>query len=199
MQPKAYLLVFDGLADWEPVHALCEINQSGRFEVVTVGFSRDHVKTMGGVRIVPDITLDEVRPDDAGIFIMPGGDMWEQTSSAPLIELLHHLHATNVTIGAICGATLEIVRSGLTRTIRHTSNDQAWLKSVIPDYQDDARYVEALAVTDQNVITANGLGSVEFGREVIKQLGLYTDADAERWYEMFKHGVFHMLPSEGVA
>jgi len=39
MKPKAYFLVFDGLADWELAHALCEINKSGKFEVVSVGFS----------------------------------------------------------------------------------------------------------------------------------------------------------------
>jgi hypothetical protein len=33
-------------------------------------------------------------------------------------------------------------------------------------------YVEELAVTDSNVITASGLGSLEFAREVIQQLDL---------------------------
>ena len=28
MKNTAYLLIFDGLADWEPAHALCEINKS---------------------------------------------------------------------------------------------------------------------------------------------------------------------------
>ena len=41
MKRKAFVLVFDGLADWEPAHALCEINKSGKFAVVTVGFSDD--------------------------------------------------------------------------------------------------------------------------------------------------------------
>ena len=101
----------------------------------------------------------------------------------------HRLHAKDVPIGATCGATLEVARAGLTRDLRHTSNGKDYLKTMVPDYEDEDCYVDELAVTDKRVITASGLGSVEFGREIIKQLGIYGEADAQAWYEMFKHGV----------
>jgi putative intracellular protease/amidase len=189
MKPKAYLLVFDGLADWELAHALCEVNKSGKFEVVSVGFSEQPVTTMGGLNLSPRVTLDEVTPAEACIFMLPGGDMWERESHENLKTLLRRLHAENVPIGAICGATLEIARAGLTRNIRHTSNSRDYLKAMVTDYGDDDFYIDELAVTDGNIITASGLGSVEFAREVIKQLGLYDEADTQLWYEMFKHGV----------
>jgi putative intracellular protease/amidase len=75
---KAYLLIFDGLVDWEPALALCEINKSGKFDVVTVGFSERPATTMGGYKVNPDVTLDTINPDETAIFIMPGGNMWEQ-------------------------------------------------------------------------------------------------------------------------
>jgi len=189
MKPKAYFLVFDGLADWELAHALCEINKSGRFEVVSVGFSKEPVMTMGGLRLTPDLTLAEVMPAEACIFMLPGGDMWESESHQNLQTLLQRLHVENVPIGAICGATVEIARSGLTRGIRHTSNSKDYLKAMVTGYGDDDLYVDELAVTDESIITASGLGSVEFAREVIKQLKLYNDADTLLWFEMFKHGV----------
>ena len=190
MKPKAYFLVFDGLADWELAHALCEINKSGKFEVVPVGFSKEPVTTMGGLKLKPDITLDEVIPAEACIFMLPGGDMWELESHENLKTLLRRLHAENVPIGAICGATLEIARAGLTRNIRHTSNSKDYLKAMVTNYGDDDHYINELAVTDENITTASGLGCVEFTREVIKQLKLYNDADTELWFEMFKYGVF---------
>jgi putative intracellular protease/amidase len=196
MKPKAYFLVFDGLADWELAHALCEINKSGKFEVVSVGFSKEPVTTMGGLKLGPDITLDEVAPAEAGIFMLPGGDMWESESHQNLKTLLHRLHAGNVPIGAICGATLEIARAGLTRRVRHTSNSKDYLKAMVTDYGDDEFYADELAVTDGNMITASGLGSVEFAREVIKQLNLYNEADTQLWFEMFKHGV---IPASDAA
>jgi putative intracellular protease/amidase len=189
MKRKAYLMVFDGLADWEPAHALCEINKSGKFEIVTVGFSRETVTTMGGLKLAPEITIDEINPDDAAIFILPGGDMWQEKGRPEVDALLQRLHQNNVLIGALCAATLEIARAGLTQGIRHTSNAKSFLKMMVPGYRDESLYVDELAVTDQNIITASGLGSIEFGREVIRQLGLYSKTDTETWYGMFKHGL----------
>ena len=189
MKPKAYSLVFDGLADWELAHALCEINKSGKFEVVSVGFSEEPVITMGGLKLRPDMTLAEVTSAEACIFMLPGGDMWEQESHENLQMLLHQFHAENIPIGAICGATLEIARAGLTRNIRHTSNSKDYLKTLVAEYGDDDFYINELAVTDQSIITASGLGCIEFAREVIKELKLYDEADTQLWFEMFKHGV----------
>lgn len=190
MKRKAYILVFDGLADWEPTHALCEINKSGNFDVVAVGFADRPVTTMGGLRVLPDITLDGMNPAEAAIFILPGGDMWEQKSDEKLTNVLRQLHDAEVPVAAICGATLEIARAKLTRGCRHTSNAKEYLKAMVADYTDEKLYVDELAVTDNRIITASGLGSVEFGREIIKQLKIYSEADTEVWFEMFKHGVF---------
>jgi putative intracellular protease/amidase len=196
MKTKAYFLVFDGLADWELAHALCEINKSGRFQVVSVGFTKEPVTTMGGLKLRPDITVDEVTSSEARIFMLPGGDMWELESHEELKTLLLRLHADNILIGAICGATLEIARAGLTRNIRHTSNSKEYLKSIVTEYGDDDFYVNEMAVTDENMITASGLGCVEFAREVIKQLQIYDEADTQLWFDMFKHGV---LPASDVV
>jgi putative intracellular protease/amidase len=190
MKSKAYLLVFDGFADWEPAHAFCEIKRSGKFGVVSVGFSRNAVISMGGLKISPDISIHDVNVDEAAFFMLPGGDMWEKKSYPELHRLLHRLHETNVLIGAICAATLEIARAGLMRRLRHTSNGKAYLEAMVPEYRDGDFYVDELAITDNNVITASGLGSVDFGREVITNLKLHGESDTAIWYDMFKHGVF---------
>lgn len=189
MKQKVALLVFDGFADWEPALALCEICRSGKFAVVTAGFTETVVTTMGGLRVVPETTIDGLKPAEMALFIMPGGDMWEQKSPEGLIELLHRLQTAKVPIAAICGATLEIARAGLTRGRRHTSNFLAYLKAMVPGYRDEEFYVNEMAVTDLDLITASGLGSVEFGREVIKRLSIYNESDTREWFEMYKHGV----------
>jgi putative intracellular protease/amidase len=189
MRLKAYLLVFYGLADWEPALALCEINKSGKFDVVTVGFTESPITTMGGYKISPHIMLDAIRPDEASIFIMPGGEMWEQGPNEDLIKLLHQFHAKGTIIAAICGATLEIARAGLMQGILHTSNSKGYLKAMLPDYRDDDFYVDKLAITDKNLITASGLGSVEFACEIVRLLNIYTREETQELYKMFKHGV----------
>jgi len=188
MKPKACVFIFDGLADWEPALALCEIRKSGKYEVVTAGPSRSTVVTMGGMKVAPDITIDEIEPRETAIFILPGGDRWEDGPNQKVDEVLQRLHAQKILIGALCAATLEIVRTGLTAGIRHTSNAKSYLKQMVPAYRDEGLYVDELAVTDHKIITASGLGSVEFAREVIRELGIYNEDDTRIWFDMFKKG-----------
>jgi putative intracellular protease/amidase len=188
-KPKAYLLVFAGFADWEPAHAFCEINRSGKFEVLTVGFSRHAVTSMAGSNVSPDVTLQDVNPADAAFFMLPGGDLWQEKSEPQIHTLLHALHDNGILIGAICAATLEIARAGLTHGIRHTSNAKGYLKSMVPGYQDGDFYVDRLAVSDHHIITASGLGSVEFAREVQRHLKIHSEPEIALWFDMFKNGV----------
>lgn len=44
----AYLLVFDGLSDWEPGLAIAEINKSKKYQVKTIGLNQNTVTTVGG-------------------------------------------------------------------------------------------------------------------------------------------------------
>ena len=189
MKPIAYLLVFDGLADWEPAHALCEIRKSGKYDVSTVGLSRSTITSMAGLKIIPDMTIQDVEPEQAAFFMVPGGDMWQESSHEPVKALLRRLHEKNVLIGAICAATLEVVRAGLTHGVRHTGNSKSYLKAMVPEYRDGDFYADQLAVSDQNIVTASGLGSVEFAREVIRHLNIYSEADTAIWFDMFKNGV----------
>jgi putative intracellular protease/amidase len=189
MQPRAYVFVFDGLADWEPALALCEIRKSGKFEVLAAGHSRKSVVTMGGLNVSPDLAIDEIEPRNAAIFILPGGNRWEEGPDQKVDEFLRRLHSEKVLIAAICGGTLEIARAGLTRGVRHTSNAKSYVKDMVADYKDEEFYVDELALTDQKIITASGLGSVEFAREIIRELKIYSAADAHMWFEMFKTGV----------
>lgn len=122
--------------------------------------------------------------------MLPGGDRWEQQSHENLQMLLRQLHAAGVLIGAICGATLEIARAGLTSNIIHTSNSKDYLKQNVAGYTDEDFYIDELAVADRNIITASSLGSVEMVREVMMELQLYDEIYAKVWFEMFKHGTF---------
>ncbi|MFO7681977.1 MAG: DJ-1/PfpI family protein [Chloroflexota bacterium] len=190
MKQDVYILIFDGLADWEPSFALTEINKSAKYNVVSVGFNSQPVTTMGGLKLIPDITLDELQPAKAALFILPGGDMWEHFPEADFSQFLRDLHKAQVPIAAICGATLAVIRAGLTHGVYHTSNDLQYLQYVLPNYTDTAFYVNEFATSDQNLITANGLGSIEFAREIFKQLQLFSEAGIENWYNMFKHGIY---------
>jgi putative intracellular protease/amidase len=191
MSPRdVYVLVFDGFADWEPAHALAELRREGKRAIVVVGFDANPVTSMGGLRVMPDRALAEVEPHNVGLLILPGGDMWEQGNyPQPLITgLLSKLVGASIPIAAICGATLALARAGLLNDRRHTSTVPGDLKAAAPAYSGAAHYVSDLAVTDRGVITASGLGSVDFAREVFATLQLFSAADEALWFDMYKFG-----------
>ena len=184
-----HVLVFDGFADWEPAHALAELRRSGNRSVVAVGFDAKPVTSMGGLRVVPERKLRDVRASDVEILIIPGGDLWEGSyPETDLNDVLADLIAANVPVAAICGATLAVARAGLLNDRRHTSNMPGYIAEHAPAYYGTAFYEAVPAVTDKGVITASGLAPIEFAREIFKQLRVFSPADDDLWFDMFKHG-----------
>lgn len=191
MAPQVHVLVFDGYADWEPAHALAELRRWGHYDVVAVGFSRQAITSMGGLRVLPDRALVDVQGDEVRVLILPGGDLWEREDAYPRAELEALLARVMVAarpIAAICGATVALARAGLLDDRRHTSNLPGYLTENVSAYRGGALYEPAMAVRDSGIITASGLGAVDFAREIFAELGLFSAADATSWFEMFKHG-----------
>ena len=191
MCPKSvHVLVFDGFADWEPAHALAELRRSGKHSIRTVGFERVPVTSMGGLEISPQVELAAVSPDDVELLLMPGGDLWEsdQYPRPKLEELIAALVAGSTPVAAICAATLALGRAGVLDDRRHTSNMRSYLATHAEGYRGGEHYVEALAVSDRHVITASGLGNVDFARAIFAELEVFSAADEQLWFDMFKHG-----------
>lgn len=191
MTPTVHVLVFDGFADWEPAFALAELRRSGGLDVVTLGFTVAPVRSMGGLRIVPDRAIAGLDPKTVRLLILPGGDLWEgEYPQQELEAVLTALRRAGVPIAAICGATLAIARAGWLDDHAHTSNEREYLERLVPAYAGGARYVDALAVRDRGLITASGVGPTEFAREIFEELEIFSPADRPVWYHLFKHGRF---------
>lgn len=196
MPDKAiYFLAVDGFADWEAAHAVAELRRHGGYRVETVGLTRAQVISMGGLQVVPTRTVDEIETKDVAVFIMPGGDRWENMPmEAELESALKRLDAGDVPIAAICAATVAIARLGLLRGRQHTSNGLKYLQSHVPSYTEAQNYVEAPAVRDQGLITASGLADVEFAREILEELNVLSPGDRALWADIFRKAT---LPNEG--
>ena len=186
----AYLWVFEGFADWEPSHAVAELRRYGQYRIECVALTAQPIRSMGGVTVLPSKTLADVVVGDVAVFILPGGDRWENAPvEGELVNLLKILDAADVPIAAICGATIAIAALGLLRGRRHTSNGLEYLRAQVPHYADADNYVNAPAVRDRHLITASGLGDVEFAREIFEELDVLTASDRALWADMFRSGI----------
>ena len=189
-QRSIYVVVFDGFADWEPANALAELRRWGKRVVRTVGFTGAPVVSMGGMRVLPDVALADVRAEDVELLMLPGGDLWQggDYPRAAVEELIGSLVAMNTPVAAICAGTLVLARAGVLDDRQHTSNMRGYLAKYATEYAGAAHYMESPAVTDRHVITASGLAAVDFARAIFAELGILSAKHEALWYAMFKHG-----------
>lgn len=188
MRDTIYFLVFDGFADWQAALALCEIRRPGDWQVQTVGFSMAPVVSMGGLNVRPDLPLAGLDVERAALLIVPGGHLWQRGEGEPAVAAIRQMYASGAPVAAIDSGVLALARAGLLDHCRHTGNWSGQIAAQVPAYAGAEQYdSEVLAVSDGGVTTASHLGSVEFAREVIRTLDLYSHSDREHWYRLFKH------------
>jgi putative intracellular protease/amidase len=186
-----HLAVYDTLADWETGHATAHLARAG-YRIRTVGPSTAPVTSIGGLRIQPGTALDDVRPEDSSLLILPGADLWTETSAAtaagsgdlaPFARKARAFLEAGVPVAAICGATAGLAREGLLDDRSHTSAVSFYLAAT--GYAGGERYVEADAVTDGNLVTAGPTEPVAFAREILRLLGVYEGEVLDAWYRLF--------------
>ena len=187
-----YLFLFGTLSDWEIGYVAAGINNPmmqanpGKYQLKTFSINGKPVRTIGGLLITPDLSLNEVADSDAEMLILPGGTSWEEGGNQEVALLAKKFHENQIKVAAICGATLGLAKIGLLDSLKHTSNSKDYLLN--SQYQGADYYVDVLSVSDKGVITASGTASLEFAREIFKELNLYTTEALEAWYKLFKTG-----------
>ncbi|WP_160673911.1 type 1 glutamine amidotransferase family protein [Clostridium sp. C8-1-8] len=193
MKNTVYLYVFDTMADWEIGYLIAEIN-SGRYykkglmplKVVTVGITKTPITTMGGLKILPEIELNECSVKDAAALILPGGNTWTEAIHTPIIRVAEEYLEEGIVVGAICGATMGLAMGGVLDQRDHTSNDLGYLKMVCPNYCGELYYKQESVVTDGNLITASGIAPLEFALHILRSLDIFLPQTLDSWYNLYK-------------
>jgi putative intracellular protease/amidase len=188
-----YLYVLDTMADWEPGFATAELN-TGRFfrpgaprlRVRTCAATRKPVTSMGGLRIEPDVEVAEIRPEEAALLLLPGGETWLEPGHAAVLAKAREFLAAGVPVAAICGATLALAGAGLLDDRAHTSNAPEFLQQFCPGYAGGPLYQAGPAVTGGDVVTASGTAPLEFAVEIFKRLDVFSEETLEAWHKLHK-------------
>ncbi|PFA62864.1 glutamine amidotransferase [Bacillus sp. AFS015802] len=185
---KVLVFLTDGFADWEASYVTAELNIPSRgFQVQTVALDKEPKVSMGGLRVLPDYSMDDV-PDTFSMLIMPGGTTWREEKNQQIKSLVQNCFDQNIPVAAICDATTFLGIHGFLDHHKHTGNSLPYLKEGAPDYRGEEYYIAQPAVREKGLITANGTAALEFTREILLELKVREEKEIQGWYEFFKQG-----------
>ncbi len=190
-----YVYVMDTLADWELGYVTAELYSKRFFRVdapevrvMTVGRTMEPIRTMGGLTVLPDCTVNDIAVDAQSVLLLPGGNTWDRPEQGAIIRKAAELLSAGATVCAICGATVALAGAGLLNDRLHTSNGEGFLDMMCPGYRGQRHYVAAPSVADGNLITASGTGALLWAKQIIERLGVFRADTLEAWYAYFSTG-----------
>jgi putative intracellular protease/amidase len=164
-------ILTENYADWEFGPLAAAARGYSDIEVVTATSGGKPVTSMGGLRVMPDMAIDEIDISTIDAFIVIGGSVWGMVGAPDLSDVLNAAHREGKLIGAICGGTKALAASGLIDAIPHTSNDSRTLADVA-GYNGQSYFVaSAAALKCGRIVTASGMAPISFMRTIITALG----------------------------
>lgn len=186
MSADVVLYCFDTMADWEYAYVTTVLgfqtrDGDGRFRLRTASIEGREVRTLGGLRLLPDAALGEVAPERVGALVLPGGNTWG-AGHGEVLDLARTLLDREVPVAAICGATQALARAGLLEHHAHIVDAD----DDFPDYPGSSARSHGVVAHDGPLITAVGEAPLEFSRALFLVLGLEDERGIDEWYASFK-------------
>jgi 4-methyl-5(b-hydroxyethyl)-thiazole monophosphate biosynthesis len=163
---KVLVPLAEGVEEMEAVIVIDTLRRA-RFEVMAAGLKAGPLTAARGVRLIPDVTLDEVRVADFDVLVLPGGkgvDVLMQ--DARVLEAVRTLHAAGRWVCAVCAAPLVLQKAGILAGRRVTCFPG------VADQLTVTRRLDDRVVVDGHLITSQSAGaSLAFALEIIRQVG----------------------------
>lgn len=190
-----YIYTLDTLADWELGYVTAELNSRRFFKkdapevtVKTVAVSKEPVKTMGGLTIVPDCSINDIVVSEKSVLLLPGANTWDNPKHGAIIEKAGELLSAGAMVCAICGATVALANAGLLNQRPHTSNGAGYLEMFSSAYKGQKFFIDTPSVADYSLITASSTGALLWTKQIIEQLDVFQNNTLEAWYAYFSTG-----------
>lgn len=159
-----------------------------KYGIKFAGVSKEPVKTIAGMTVLPDHALSEIIDDDVAALILPGAETWHDDEQKEVLHLAEHMLNKGVILAAICGAVLGLADTGLLDNRKHTANALDFLTGMSKNYNGKQYYVNELAVKDGNLVTASSAGSLLWARYILEGLNIFSPKATEAWYNCFLTG-----------
>ena len=182
---RTFVLLYDGFADFEIAPLLLLLKNKS--EVVTFSFEKGHKKSEEQLKVIIDLTIQEVNPDDVDLLLIPGGNPEPFKERTDLHDLLRAVHKRGKPIAAICGGPGFLAHAGLLNGLKVA---HGYSKEDAPIVFAESVLTEDDVIVEGNIITARGQAFTEFAVAVFRHLGLFeNEEEAEETLLWFKNQV----------
>lgn len=172
------------------------LKEHPRYVNKVVAPTLEPVKSIGGFRTLPDYSFDTM-PEDYAALVLIGGFGWSTLVAERVMPIVKQAVENGKIVGAICNGASFLAKCGFLNNVRHTGNGpeqlQLWGGE---NYTNPEGYVHAQAVSDRNIVTANGSAALEFARELLLLLENDTPERIEMYYQFNKQGFCSLFPTE---
>ena len=173
-----------------------QLKPSPRYVNKIVAPSLEPVTAIGGFKVIPDYSFDNM-PDDYAALVLIGGFGWLTPVAERVSPIVKQAVENGKVVGAICNGASFMAKCGFLNAVRHTGNGPDQLKLWGGEnYTNSDRYIHAQAVSDKNIVTANGSASLEFAKELLLLLENDTPERIEMYYHFNKQGFCALFPGE---
>ncbi len=169
------------------------LKQHPKYVNKVVAPTMEPVKSIGGFRTLPDYSF-ETMPDDYAALVLIGGFGWATPIAEQVDPIVRKAIEKGKIVGAICNGASFMAKCGFLNGVRHTGNGLEQLQSWGGEsYNNPEDYVNAQAVSDKNIVTANGSATLEFAKELLLLLENDTPESIEMYYQFNKMGFCALL------
>ena len=170
---KYHVLIYEGYVSFEIMLATYLLKTKG--DIVTVGITKDPVRSSDDFTILPDIDIYELNIEDVHLLLIPGGDPEPLRNQIKTSNLVKELISNDRIVAGICSAGVWVKEL-------HQQIQKA--KDIVPVTPIVRYEVEVSG----NVVTAPPHKYIDFAIELGAIMNIYPDdADQQETVEFFKN------------
>ena len=187
-------VILDEFADWEAAFLSSALNDKNITKNYTTNFAsidKNLKKSMGNLKVLPDLTLKEIDENDVDGLVLIGGRTWRsqiEETNTKIVELVKKFkNNPNKVVGAICDAAYFLATNGLLNDRKHTVNSFDEIKDN-SNYTNSKNFVEMESVIDGNLVTAKGDSPIHFAKNVMMVLGDIPEKNVNLFFDIYTIG-----------
>lgn len=187
-------VILDEFADWEAAFLSSGLNDKNITKNYITNFAsidKNLKKSMGNLKVLPDLTLKEIDENDVDGLVLIGGRTWRsqtEETNTKIVELVKKFkNDPNKVVGAICDAAYFLATNGLLNDRKHTVNSFDEIKDNL-NYTNAKNFVEMESVIDGNLVTAKGDSPIHFAKNVMMALGDIPEKNVNLFFDIYTIG-----------